>query len=111
LIRAELRAGLAEALPKAMAATAAPAASAVTALLTTAQVAEMLQAKPKAVCAWIRSGQLAARKRGRRYLVARADVERFLAASQRPAGVAEHDVGEQVDRIFGRLTRIGGRDG
>lgn len=53
-------------------------------LLTTAEVAEALRVTPATVTAWIRSGDLKARRlpRGRGYRIHRTELDAFLVPDQ-----------------------------
>jgi excisionase family DNA binding protein len=77
-------------------------------LLTTAQVAERCGGVHKnTVAGWIRSKRLGASKPGRTYLVAPAELERFLAAERAESLDSSPDVDSETARIFRRLGRSG----
>ena len=54
--------------------------------LTLPQIAEMLDVNPSTVRHWVSSGRLSAEKRGRRWLVAREDLDEITAQRRRRAG-------------------------
>jgi len=53
---------------------------------TLPQIAEMLGVNPSTVRHWVNTGRLSAQKRGRRWLVERADLETIMAQRRRRAG-------------------------
>jgi excisionase family DNA binding protein len=53
---------------------------------TLPQIAEMLGVNPSTVRHWVNTGRLSAEKRGRRWLVERADLETVMAQRRRRAG-------------------------
>jgi excisionase family DNA binding protein len=53
---------------------------------TLPQIAEMLDVNPSTVRHWVSTGRLSAQKRGRRWVVERADLETIMAQRQRRAG-------------------------
>lgn len=52
------------------------------------EVAELCRKNPKTIRRWIKSGELAATRAGRDWLIARADLKAFLAAQGK--GVMAH---------------------
>ena len=54
--------------------------------LTLPQIAEMLDVNPSTVRNWVSSGRLSAQKQGRRWLVAREDLDEITARRRRRAG-------------------------
>lgn len=106
LIRRAVRAELAELLPQLRPAPA-PAARLIDQLLTVDQVAKLCRSKSETVRGWCLSGQLVGRKAGRRWVVRREDLERFLVdrkASQRATSPAS-----AVDEIARKIRAAGGR--
>jgi len=102
VVREEVRAALEEHIPRIAPAEPKPPPSP---LLTVEQVAERCHAKPKTVREWIRSGRLQARKAGgRRYLVALADLERFLLSGASDGAGAT--VAGEVERIREQLGLV-----
>lgn len=61
-------------------------------MLTVAQVAERTGFKAPTITEWCRSGKLASKKVGGRYRVALEDLERFIAAGDKPAEAAEPEL-------------------
>lgn len=55
---------------------------------TLPQIADMLGVNPSTVRHWVNIGRLSAEKRGRRWLVERADLETIMAQRRRRAGRA-----------------------
>ena len=53
---------------------------------TLPQIAEMLGVNPSTVRHWVNTGRLSAEKRGRRWLVERADLDTIMAQRRRRAG-------------------------
>jgi len=53
---------------------------------TLPQIAEMLEVNPSTVRHWVSIGRLSAEKRGRRWLVARQDLDEIMAQRRRRAG-------------------------
>ena len=53
---------------------------------TLPQIAEMLDVNPSTVRHWVSTGRLSAEKRGRRWLVAREDLDEIMAQRRRRAG-------------------------
>lgn len=76
IFREELRAVFVE--PAAHHAASPPSTQASDGMLTVEEVAAESRAHPNAVYGWIQSGRLEAKKVGRRYLVSRAALQRFL---------------------------------
>jgi excisionase family DNA binding protein len=53
---------------------------------TLPQIAEMLDVNPSTVRHWVSIGRLSAEKRGRRWLVARQDLDEIMSQRRRRAG-------------------------
>ena len=53
---------------------------------TLPQIADMLDVNPSTVRHWVSTGRLSAEKRGRRWLVARGDLDEIMAQRRRRAG-------------------------
>jgi excisionase family DNA binding protein len=53
---------------------------------TLPQIAEMLDVNPSTVRHWVSIGRLSAEKRGRRWVVAREDLDEIMAQRRRRAG-------------------------
>ena len=53
---------------------------------TLPQIAEMLDVNPSTVRHWVNIGRLSAEKRGRRWVVARQDLDEIMAQRRRRAG-------------------------
>ena len=53
---------------------------------TLPQIAEMLDVNPSTVRQWVNIGRLSAEKRGRRWVVARQDLDEIMARRRRRAG-------------------------
>lgn len=83
-------------------------AAAVAELLTVDEVAARCKVTPETVRGWIHSKRLAAKRAGSRYLVAPAELERFLSA----LAVAEApavDSDEHLAVVVGRINRLGAK--
>lgn len=78
------------------------------AFFTDAEVAELLRVRPRTVEAWRLSGRLSY-LRGRPPLVARADLERFLASRRAGATVDTDTSTESVLDFDDALARLGRR--
>jgi len=53
---------------------------------TLPQIAEMLDVNPSTVRHWVSTGRLSAEKRGRRWVVAREDLDEIMSQRRRRAG-------------------------
>ncbi len=104
VVRDEMRRVLREELPALLADLRPPGRdeSAARDFLFVEEVARQCRVTPKTVRAWIEHGQLAAGKAGRRYVVARAGLEAFLASGQKEP---QPQVEDQVSRIIDRMSR------
>ncbi|MDX2103508.1 MAG: helix-turn-helix domain-containing protein [Alphaproteobacteria bacterium] len=70
------------------------------ALMTIAEVAEMLKVTPRTVGGWIRSGDLRAVKAGKDWRIAQVDLEAFLNAhANRPPRAAERQADDQRSAV------------
>lgn len=104
-VREALRLFLREELVPILARSQAQVPATVPRLLTVREVAATCGGvNEKTVLAWIKSGGLSARRAGgRRYLVAPADLDRFLARGKQNDSLRSVD--DQVSHIIDRITR------
>ncbi len=105
VVRDEMRRVLREELPALLADLRPPdrniEKSAAPDFLSIEEVARQCHVAPKTVRSWIEHDQLAARKAGRRYLVARADFTAFLATGEKEP---QPQVQDQFEKIILRMS-------